>query len=377
MKLTFKVVESLGAIAPADWDALAPGEPLVSHAYLHALHESGSAVAEKGWYPQYITAWRGDSLVGAVPLYVKGHSYGEYVFDWAWADAYHRHGVHYYPKLLAAVPFTPVTGARLMTQDDEVAKALATELLDLARSSDVSSLHLLFPNERDVTVLAAHTSLMRRSGVQFHWRNDGYANFDAFLASMSHDKRKRIKQERRKVREAGVVCDWRIGSEITEADWTFFYKCYVSTYRAHHSTPYLTRDFFDRIARQMPQHILLVRCLRDGVPIAASLCIIDDTHIYGRYWGSAMFLSGLHFEACYYQPIEFAIAHKLQIMEGGAQGEHKLARGLLPATTHSFHWLRDQRFAGAVREFLHREGRGMEHYVNELEDRAPFRQDVL
>ena len=367
-----QVLDSLASIAAADWDALAANNPLLSHAFLHALHESGCASAETGWAPCYLALWRDSRLAAAMPLYLKSHSYGEYVFDWAWADAYQRHGLRYYPKLLNAVPFTPVTGPRLMALSEADRRTLIDAALDFARDTGVSSLHCLFPDESEVGAFAS-AGLMLRASVQFHWRNEGFADFDAFLARMNHDKRKKIRQERRKVRDADIEFRWLRGAEASEADWRFFVECYNRTYRAHHSSPYLTLDFFLRLAHSMPARLLLILGYRNGHPVAAALNVIGEDVLYGRYWGTMEFHSGLHFEACYYQAIEFCIAEGINYFDGGAPGEHTLARGLLPQRTVSAHWLAHPEFAEAITRFLSKEARGIEHYVDELSEHSPFK----
>ena len=376
---TLKILDSISTIRPQDWNALTANHPLLRHEFLHALHECGCAADAAGWTPQYLTLWDDEpaaadasGFLGAIPLYVKTNSYGEYVFDWAWADAYQRHGLDYYPKLLSAIPFTPCTGTRILAHDDDARKALVAAALRLAADSPVSSLHVLFPLEAEAQLLQDAGLMLRRS-VQFHWRNQGYANFDAFLATMSHDKRKKIKQERRKVREAGISFRHLEGGDITPALWRFWNKCYSHTYRAHHSTPYLNLRFFEQIGAAMPENLLLVVGAMQGDDVCASLCIHNGQTLYGRYWGAIGYSPGLHFEACYYQPLEFCIARGIQLFEGGAQGEHKLARGFLPVETVSAHWLKQPQFASAVENFLKREEAGIHRYVNELHDHSPFK----
>lgn len=369
----FEVLDSLASIPASQWDALAANHPLLSHAFLHALHESGCASAETGWAPCYVTHWRDGVLAAAMPLYYKSHSYGEYVFDWAWADAYQRHGLRYYPKLLNAIPFTPVTGPRLLAGNEADRNSLIGAAMAFARDTKVSSLHCLFPTAAEVPAFEG-AGMMLRAAVQFHWHNEGFSDFEDFLARMNHDKRKKIRQERRKVQDAGIEFRRLRGSEASESDWRFFVDCYNRTYRAHHSTPYLTLDFFLRIAQAMPQNLLLVIASRQGRPIAAAFNVIGDDAMYGRYWGTTEFHSGLHFEACYYQAIEFCIDERLARFEGGAQGEHKLARGLLPQRTVSAHWLAHPEFAEAVTRFLRKETNGIEDYVDELSEHSPFKQ---
>ncbi|HYC35203.1 MAG TPA: GNAT family N-acetyltransferase [Usitatibacter sp.] len=367
-----RILESLAGIDHARWDALAGGNPTVSYAFLDSLHASGCASPASGWAPRYLSLWEGGLLLGAVPLYAKSHSYGEYVFDWAWADAYERHGLEYYPKLLCAVPFTPATGPRLLAADAATREALAKTLLATARASHFSSLHVLFPAPEDAAALRS-LGLMERSGVQFHWRNAGYASFEEFLAVLSRDKRKKIRQERRRVAEADVTLVRRTGRHATSADWDFFVQCYRRTYRAHRSTPYLTRAFFGLIAERMPDNLLLVIAERDGRPIAAALDIFGGGALYGRYWGAMEHIPGLHFEACYYQALEFCIERGIALFEGGAQGEHKHARGFMPEATRSFHWLAHPAFERAIDEYLAREGAHISAYIDELNERTPFK----
>jgi predicted N-acyltransferase len=370
------IVSSLSEVGQPAWDALVAmqgaANPFLSHAFLHALHESGSATPETGWQPQFILLYDGDEIAAALPLYVKGHSYGEYVFDWAWADAYQRHGLEYYPKLLSAIPFTPVTGARLLARDAHARAALVATLRATQKAADVSSTHILFPLDAEARQLG-EAGFMMRSGVQFHWENAGYANFDAFLATLEHKKRKNIRAERRKVREAGVVLRRVRGVDAQESDWRFFNRCYRHTYAEHHSTPYLNLDFFLRIARTMPHNLLLVIAERNGKPIASSLVIHTTDTLFGRYWGALEHVPCLHFETAYYQPLEFCIEQGIATFEGGAQGEHKMARGFLPTRTWSAHWLAHPSFADAIERFLEREAGGIDDYIDELNDRNPFR----
>ncbi len=374
MARNLRILESLDGVDAAEWDALARGNPTLAHAFLDSLHRTGCAAAASGWAPCFPTVWEDGKLVGAAPLYLKSHSFGEYVFDWGWAEAYERHGIAYYPKLLCAVPFTPATGARLLAADADARARLARAMMELARNSDVSSLHVLFPADEDAAALRG-LGLLERTAIQFHWQNAGYESFDAFLGALSHDKRKKIRQERRRVADAGVTLRRVTGREATGADWDFFTACYRRTYRAHHSSPYLTRAFFGMLAERMPDAVLLVIAERDGQPIASALDLFGGGVLYGRYWGSVEHVPGLHFEACYYQAMEFCIERGLTLFEGGAQGEHKHARGFMPETTRSFHWLAHPAFNRAVDEFLEREGAGIAAYVDELNERTPFRKD--
>ena len=375
-----RLVDTPGAIDATRWnellDATGDATPFMRHEYLLALHESASASPEAGWVAQFLVVEDGDTLAAACPLYLKEHSYGEYVFDWAWADAYQRTGLAYYPKLLVAVPFTPVPGARLLARDDDARRLLLRALAQIARDNGLSSVHLLFMTDADARAAEAEGWLLRHA-VQFHWENRAtpYADFAAFTAGLQREKRKKIAQERRRVADAGVTFRVLEGEEIDTDAWDFFYRCYSLTYRAHHSTPYLTRDFFARMAQTMPQHWLLFIAERGGERIAASLVAIDPAQgvAYGRYWGAVEHVPLLHFEACYYQPLDWCIAQRYRRFEGGAQGEHKMARGLLPVRTNSAHWLAHPRFASAVSDFLEREGAGIDAYVDELRERNPFK----
>jgi len=366
-----RVLRAPSEIGAGAWNALlalAGGSPFMRHEYLAALHDSGSATRETGWTPHFVTLWREGELHAACPLYLKSHSYGEYVFDWAWANAYEQHRLRYYPKGLTAVPFTPVPGPRLLARDAQARAALVGAVLEVCRKNKLSSWHLLFGDEDDIFA-CADGGLMLRHTVQFHWLNAGYADFDAFLASLTQEKRKKIRQERRKVAEAGVTFRHAQGADITRKDWDFFYRCYERTYLEHGNAPYLTRDFFHRMATAMPQDWLLFIAERAGKPVACSLVGIADGVAYGRYWGALERVDCLHFEACYYQPLAWCIAHGFTRFEGGAQGEHKMARALMPVKTTSAHWLAHPAFADAVEQFLKREGRGVESYLEHLEAR--------
>ena len=395
-----RVMDSPLKVNAAEWNALlaaqSPGEavnPFMRHEYLAALHESGSATPETGWTPRFVTLWKGGALAGACALYLKEHSYGEYVFDHAWANAYHQHGLPYYPKAVAAVPFTPVPGARLLARTAAERALLVKAIVAWCEEESLSSLHLLFTADEDVAA-CKEAGLMLRHTVQFHWTNPptGYRDFDNFLMSLSQEKRKKIRQERRKVLEAGITFRWSLGKDISNADWDFFYRCYERTYYEHGNAPYLSRDFFQRMQDTMPENWLLFVAEHgaDGRsrPIATSLIAISSSTAlaggqfdaknprltaYGRYWGALARVDCLHFEACYYQPLQWCIEHGVQRFEGGAQGEHKMARALLPVKTTSAHWLAHPAFADAVERFLEREGAGIENYMEDLERRNPFK----
>lgn len=392
-----RVVDSPNEVNAHEWNELlslqTSATPFMRHEYLAALHASGSATPDTGWTPRFMLVERDGAMVAACVLYLKTHSYGEYVFDWAWANAYQQHGLSYYPKAIVASPFTPVPGTRLMAHCALDRAALAKALVQWCEAEGLSSLHVLFSSEEDIEACTA-AGMMLRHTVQFHWTNSGsrpgnkYHDFDEFLATLSQEKRKKIRQERRKVTEAGVTFRWSHGTGITPHDWDFFYRCYERTYLEHGNPPYLSRDFFQRMARDMPENWLLFVAERQGRPIATSLIAIDaystmansetdarkvPSVAYGRYWGALERVDCLHFEACYYQPLQWCIEHEYQRFEGGAQGEHKMARALLPVRTTSAHWLAHPAFADAVEKFLVREDQGVERYLEELNQRSPFK----
>jgi predicted N-acyltransferase len=376
-----RVLNSPLAISAEAWDALLAHSPTRSpfmrHAYLTALHQSASACAQTGWQAQFITLWQGPTLVAACPLYLKNHSHGEYVFDWAWARAYAEHGLDYYPKALVAVPFTPVPGPRLLAIDAPARAALVQALLLHMRQEDLSSLHLLFVSDQDAEA-CRDAGMALRTTVQFHWHNrlpKPYADFDDFLNQLQQEKRKKIRQERRKVVEAGVGFRHLSGADIGAEDWAFFLRCYQQTYFEHGNAPYLTPAFFEAMRTEMSEHWLLIVAGREGRDIAASLIGLDRPAgvAYGRYWGALERVDCLHFEACYYQAIEWCIEQGFGRFEGGAQGEHKLARALLPVTTTSAHALSHPAFEDAVRRYLEREGDGLSAYVQDLQQRSPLK----
>ncbi|MBX9900710.1 MAG: GNAT family N-acetyltransferase [Burkholderiaceae bacterium] len=370
------IIRSMHDMGKNAWDTLLQAAdqqtPFLAFEFLDALHASKSASAETGWRMAYLSLWDDQQLVAALPLYEKAHSYGEYVFDWSWANAYHQHGLQYYPKLLSAIPFTPVAGNRLLALNAAARQQLIDELLQLQDQGGFSSSHILFPTLTEAEQLQRAGFLLRQ-GVQFHWSNQNYLHFDDYLASLDQKKRKNIRAERRKVAEAGVSFKHFSGEEIDHAAWLFFKRCYDNTYAEHHSSPYLNLDFFLRIGKDMPQNLHLILAIKENQTIAASLLIHDEINLYGRYWGAVEHVPCLHFETAYYQAIEFCIAKKIRTFEGGAQGEHKMARGFLPRKTYSVHYLSEPAFADAVARFLERETNGIEAYVNELNDRTPFR----
>ena len=371
-----RVITSLTDIAQTEWDSLIADQqhanPFLSYTFLHALQASNCTTEETGWQACFITIWDEAHLLAAMPLYEKSHSYGEYVFDWAWARAYERHGHSYYPKLLSAIPFTPVTGSRLLARHEAAQNALIACLQELQQAGEFSSSHLLYLPEEQAQLLSEAGYLLR-TGVQFHWENKNYQNFEDFLATLDKKKRKNIRAERRKVADAGIRFQHLAGKDISEDDWLFFKQCYDQTYDEHHSTPYLNLDFFLLIGKTMPENIHMILALREGNKIAASLLIHDQRCVFGRYWGSLENHACLHFETAYYQGIEFCIQERIAIFEGGAQGEHKMARGFLPTRTWSAHHLSHDRFADAVSNFLERETADVELYLNDLHAHSPYK----
>lgn len=345
------------------------------HEFLLALDHTECATKATGWAPHYLLLHRGDKLEGAMPLYLKSHSRGEYVFDYAWASAFERHGLPYYPKLLSAIPFTPVPGPRLLaaTHDDRV--MLARKAIEMAQSNDISSLHILFPSDDDRAALT-QAGFMFRENIQFHWFNQNYHNLDDFLSTLNQQKRKKIKQDRKKAVQANIHFRWLQGTEIDGPALDFFYRCYYQTYLEHGNAPYLSKDFFAELLRTMPESMALVLAEQHGNPIACALNLRSQTRLYGRYWGSMQFVPGLHFETCYMQAIEFCIEQGLDVFEGGAQGEHKLSRGMLPVQTSSAHWIQDQRYAHAIADFLSEETPAVTAYFNELQDHSPFKKGL-
>jgi predicted N-acyltransferase len=358
-----------------DWNDLTKSNPFLKLEFFQSLESSKSIGEGTGWHPFPATIIDQGKLVGASPMFLKEHSYGEYVFDWSWAEAYQKYGGNYYPKIASCIPFTPASGPRIFGLDLSIKKYIVTQIEELAYENKMSSSHILFCNESEQDIFA-DTKWMLREGVQFKWFNKNYNNFAEFLSQLSHDKRKKIKQERKKIQDLGLKIKKIRGPEITESDLDFFYACYCNTYQDHHSHPYLTRIFFSLIKESMPESLLLILAYEGDLPIAASFFIYDDKNLYGRYWGSKNFYPGLHFELSYYQGQEFCIENRIVAFEGGAQGEHKLARGFEPFNTFSFHRIFDEKFEHAIKDFLRREKNGIDQYTNELNERAPYKTEI-
>jgi uncharacterized protein len=371
---------------PAAWDALLAAQaqptPFMQRSYLAALHSSGSATAKTGWQAHYLLLWQGEQgheiLAAACPLYLKHHSRGEYVFDHSWANAYAEHGLDYYPKLLCAVPFTPVQGTRLLAVNDAARAALVQALQSEAQRLNASSVHVLFDTQHDHAA-TARAGWATRQTVQFHWHNAGFADFETFLKTLEQKKAKKARAEMRKVRDAGVT--WRsvMASDTTPAERALLIRCYTQTYHEHGNAPYLTPAFFEAMFTHMPQHWLL--CIAshaefEGRDFCCSLIALDPAAkvAYGRYWGALARVDSLHFDACYYQPLQWCIANGYQRFEGGAQGEHKMARGLLPVITQSAHYIARPQFAQAIVNFTQREQHGVQGYFSELVAHSPLRQ---
>ena len=358
-----------------EWNDLTKSNPFLRLEFFQSLEASKSIGKGTGWHPFPAIVIDQGSLVGASPIFLKEHSYGEYVFDWSWAEAYQKYGKNYYPKIASCIPFTPATGPRIFGLDLSIKKNIVVQIEELAYENKMSSSHILFCNESEKDIFG-DPKWMLREGVQFKWFNKNYNNFAEFLSQLSHDKRKKIKQERKKIYDLGLKIKKIKGPEISESDLDFFYACYCNTYQDHHSHPYLTRIFFSLIKESMPENLLLILAYEGDLPVAASFFIYDDKNLYGRYWGSKSFYPGLHFELSYYQGQEFCIENRIVSFEGGAQGEHKLARGFEPFNTFSFHRIFDEKFELAIKDFLRREKTGIDQYTNELNERAPYKTEL-
>jgi predicted N-acyltransferase len=374
--LQVKLVQGIGQIDSGTWDTcVGPDQPFLRHAFLSALEDSGSASQRTGWVPLHLVAESGGELIGCAPMYLKSHSYGEYVFDWGWANAYERAGGTYYPKLQVAVPFTPVPGPRLLVTpggDGTARSTLAHGLVSAAEQLGVSSLHVTFCREHEWHELGA-AGLLKRQGVQYHWHNRGYRDFDDFLASLKHGRRKTIRKERERVREQGLSLEVLTGDALTPEIWDVFYPFYRSTVDKRWGGAYLSKRFFARLGETMPEQVALVLARHQGRYVAGALNLIGEDTLYGRVWGCRRQFEFLHFEACYYQAIEFAIERGLARVEAGAQGPHKLQRGYEPVATYSAHWIRDPGFRAAVERFLAQERAEMACEMEELRELLPYR----
>lgn len=377
-RLHTQLCPALMAIPAAAWNRLAVNAtPFLRHEFLAGLEQYG-CLQGHGWEPAHILAYEGDRLVGALPLYLKSNSYGEFVFDWNWAEAYQRTGRSYYPKLVTAVPYTPVTGPRLLVDADapaggQVQQVLVEHALELMRIRGVSSWHCLFPTEKEAANLATQGGL-RRLGCQYHWCNAGYGNFDDFLAQLNAKRRKQIRRERREVRETGIIVEVLSGPMISAETWRIYHEFYCSTFHRKWGEPRLTLEFFMHLGRTLPDQTLLFMARKNGVCIAGAFALRDAHMLYGRHWGCRATYRHLHFEVCYYQTIDYCIRQGLRQLNAGAQGEHKISRGFTPVPTWSVHWLREPVFARAVADFLERETKGVQEYMAALEQHSPYRR---
>ena len=362
------------------WNQLTGDSPFLRYEFLAALEKTGCVDADTAWQSMHLTVTnQAGRLLGALPLYAKYDSLGEFVFDWSWANAYDRTGLSYYPKLVSAVPFTPTTGQRLLVAPGSDFGSIAPILLngarELAEKLHASSLHILFPTEHERSYLESK-GLLARKGCQFHWHNHDYRDFDDFLSRLSSAKRKKVRRERRRVTEAGITFERMLGNQPSTADWEVAFEFYTQTFLRHGHSPYLNRAFFNEVAQTMPENLLIVFARYGGRPIATAICFRNQRTLYGRYWGSLANFHSLHFECCYYQGINYCIEEGLETFEPGTQGEHKISRGFTPTATWSNHWLTDQQFGHAVADFLRRERLHIDAYMEETTNRAPYRNDL-
>jgi predicted N-acyltransferase len=374
-----RIVEGLAQVPAEQWNALIGDDnPFIQHEFLAALEEHHCVGETYGWIPQHIAIYNDqDQLIGAVPMYLKDNSYGELVFDWSWADAYHRSGLRYYPKLVTAIPYTPATGPRLLVAPEadqtSVRQSLIEAAIALAESHQLSSIHWLFTNEQDTSILRDN-GLAMRLGCQFHWQNHGYTDFDDFLGALSSSKRKMIKRERRRVKEQDIALEVRHGDEMSEEQWHIFHRFYESTFERKSGMPTLSLPFFISLAESMPRNMVIVLARHDGRYVAGAFNMRSHDTLYGRHWGCSAEYHSLHFEACYYQGLDYCIENKLQRFEPGAQGEHKISRGFLPSPTWSAHWIAHPQFKEIIHNYCRQEQDGMQHYMDELSQHSPYKK---
>ncbi|YCI29139.1 GNAT family N-acetyltransferase [Erwinia sp. PK3-005] len=375
--MSFSFLSSLAVVSAADWDALLPdNNPFLRYAFLQTLEESGSVGAESGWQPAHLVTFEQGRLRAALPGYQKSHSWGEYVFDHSWADACHRAGIPYYPKWLGAIPFSPVSGPRLLGEASALTQLLEA-LPDALAQSGFSGAHINFTDARSDALLAAQPGWLSRLGCQYHWHNPGYRDFQDFLDTLMSRKRKQIRKEREQVAANGIHFHWLGGDELSEAQWDFVYTCYANTYAVRGQLPYLTRDFFSLLAERMPEAIRVVFAQREAQPVAMAFSLVGDDTLYGRYWGCLAEFDRLHFETCFWQGMDYAIAHGLRHFDAGAQGEHKLVRGFEPTLTRSWHWLQHAGLRAAVGDFLQQEQAGILAWAEEARDALPYRRGAV
>ena len=375
-----EILDSLAEISALEWNALLPADagPFLQYAFLSSLEETACVGPNTGWQVAHLILRDVNQVIGAMPLYLKQHSYGEFVFDWSWAQAYEQRGLQYYPKALCAIPFTPVQGSRILSapglDQHHIEQALIAGLKNIVIQNQLSSAHVLFPYGTEAKELESQ-GFMLRDSVQFHWHNHDFQNFERFLSTLTMKRRKNIRREREQVNKESIHFRHVPGGQASDADWEFFYRCYQNTYIEHQSSPYLNEAFFKLLAKRMPEHLHLIIAERNEAPIAASMLVVDkaSSKVYGRYWGAIEYIPCLHFETAYYQAIEYCIDHHIQTFEGGAQGEHKMARGFLPTTIQSAHFIADPTFSKAVQHFLDREHQGIAAYVDELAEHSPLK----
>lgn len=373
-----KQIHSMTEVDAAVWNRLAGhAYPFLRHEFLLALEQSGSVCEQTGWIPAHLLVMDKDQLIAFIPLYLKQHSWGEYVFDHQWAQAYQQHGLAYYPKWLTAIPLTPCQGSRVVIKQDSdslvVMRTLLAFIKQLSEQQDISSWHCLFPDLQQLEQLRS-LGLAIREGVQFHWFNRGYRDFNDFLSNLNASKRKMLKRERRRVSEQGIHFMRIAGKQITELQWQTFFQFYALTYLKKGGQPYLNLAFFQQIAASMGEQLLMVLAMKDDKPIAAALSFVGEDTLYGRYWGCYEEYNSLHFETCYYQGLDYCIEHGLKRFDSGAQGEHKISRGFEPITTYSGHWIKDKQFSKAIEQFLVREQKAMQQYKQNAASYLPFKQ---
>jgi predicted N-acyltransferase len=375
--MTIQILHSLIHVSASEWDSLLPdAQPFLRHSFLSALEDSGSVSGRNGWQPAHrLLRDDGGRLLAAMPAYVKSHSRGEYVFDWSWADACERAGIAYYPKLLAAVPFSPVSGARLLARSVTDAARLLDGLTTRVAGEGLSGLHVNFTDVFADEVIAGREGWLERLGCQFHWFNRDYRDFQDFLDALASRKRKQMRKEREQVAGQGIDFDWREGGQLSEVEWDFVYACYANTYAMREQRPYLTRAFFSLLAERMPEAIRVVLARQGGRPVAMAFFLRDGESLYGRYWGCLADFDRLHFETCFYQGLDLAISLGLQRFDAGAQGEHKLIRGFEPVLTRSWHYLLHPGLRAAVADVLAQERAGVLAYVEEARTALPYRQE--
>ena len=379
-----RILNSIHLVSKEGWNHLLGKDPtpFLRHEFLSALEDCACVGGNTGWQIAHLAIYASDheNPIGLMPLYLKSHSYGEYVFDWSWAEAYQQHGLSYYPKALCAIPFTPVRGARLLVGEGKESDAIRIQLIEqlkqLLIQNEISSAHVLFA-EQNTQELLLKQGFMARDAIQFHWQNHAYQSMEEFLSQLNMKRRKNIRSERSQVQKAGISFRHIDGPDAAQEDWAFFYRCYANTYYEHRSSPYLSESFFQMLAQTMPENLHLIVAHRNEQAIAASLLFVDRSGqtktAYGRYWGALEYVPCLHFETAYYQAIEYCISHGIDVFEGGAQGQHKMARGFMPVKVQSAHWIKDPEFSKAVERFLIRESGGIENYIDELAEHSPLK----